>query len=250
MLDTFPLTFALGALASLLWLGGMETAPSERPARTGMPSPIARIDAGLAALTGGLVGARLEYVGLHAPYFSQHVGQAISMWQGGLAFGGGVFGAVLAVWIFARFSRRGFWSLADCLAAPAALMSFSVWFGCMMGGCAYGFHTLPGILTTSAPDWLGVTVPRWPTQAVGAIYSLLVLGTTVLLAGAGWTRSRPGRLAALSILLLALGAAGLGLTRADPVVTWLGFRLDMIEAAAISLLALAGLAVHARPLSE
>ena len=250
MLDAFPLTFALGALASLIWLGVMETAPADRPGRGGVPTPIARVDAGLAALVGGLVGARVEYVGLHAPYFFQHVGQAVSVWQGGLSLGGGAVGAGLAVWIFARISRHRFGDMADCLAAPAALVSFSVWFGCLMGGCAYGFHTLPGIFTAAAPDWLGVVVPRWPTQAAGAIYSLLVFGVLVFLGGVGWSRSRPGRLGALSLLLLAIGAAALGLTRADPVGTWLGLRADIFEAAALGVLALAGLAVLARPLSE
>lgn len=250
MLDAFPLTFALGSLVSLLWLGTMETAPGDRPRQPVVPTQITRIDAGLAALGGGLVGARLEYVGLHASYFFDHIGQAVSVWEGGLALGGGILGAALAVWIFARLAKHGFGDLADCLAAPAALMSFSVWFGCLMGGCAYGFHTLPGIFATSAPDWLGVTVPRWPTQAVGAIYSLLVLGISVFLGNASWARNRPGRLASVSLLLLSLGAAGLSFTRADPVGTWLGLRVDLIEATSVGVLAFAGLAVLARPLTE
>ncbi len=56
----------------------------------------------LAAIGGGIVGARLYHVADYWWYYSQHVNEILFLWQGGLgiwgAIGGGVVGIVLTCW--------------------------------------------------------------------------------------------------------------------------------------------------------
>jgi phosphatidylglycerol:prolipoprotein diacylglycerol transferase len=193
-----------------------------------------------------LLGARLEFCAAHASYFASHPLDIPAVWQGGLGWGGGVLGAVLALLAAAWFMGVVFWRIADLLALPAAAMSFTVWLGCQIDGCAYGFHTAASWWTTTAPDWLDMVAPRWPTQAAGALASLLLFVALYRSAGLGWIRRRPGRLACVALAGIALIALALSLTRADPVAQIAGVRLDIVESGVLLVTALSVLAIRTR----
>ncbi|HLE03405.1 MAG TPA: prolipoprotein diacylglyceryl transferase family protein, partial [Anaerolineales bacterium] len=197
MTNAYPLALAAGALLGLLWLG---LAPFERQSKA--DDSVARIDAGLIALLAGLVGGRLAYVVTHWEYFGSRVIESVWFWNGGLSWAGAALAALLGVAIYDRLARRPFWPEADQLAIPAAIVGATSWLGCLVDACAYGRRAAPGLLTPPAPDLLGNLVPRWPTQAIGGVYTLLVLLVLFRLAQLGL---RSGLLAAIALSLLSAG---------------------------------------------
>jgi phosphatidylglycerol:prolipoprotein diacylglycerol transferase len=80
-----------------------------------------------AALVGalfGLLGARLYYILANDPghYLSaNHLGEALSLWQGGLSFYGGIFGFLLGAWIYAARYALPVFRLVDLAALVAPL---------------------------------------------------------------------------------------------------------------------------------
>ena len=231
--DAYPWVFAVGALISLVWLGLQSTDPESEAT--------AHIDAGLISLLSGLLGARIGYVATHWGYFSQRPDEAFYFWQGGLSWAAGAFGALVGVAIYVLLSRRSFWMHADSLAIPAAIVASAAWLGCLVDRCAYGFKTAPGFLTPPAPDMIGNVAPRWPTQALGALLSLILVGALYYLSRFDL---RAGLLAALSLSLVALIALGLSFTRGDPMQALAGIRLDGLGSAAILSLGLIAVAVN------
>jgi phosphatidylglycerol:prolipoprotein diacylglycerol transferase len=231
--NAYPWVFAIGALISLLWLG---LQPTQRES-----DQTVRIDAGLVALLAGLVGARIGYVATHWSYFGQRPEEALYFWQGGLSWAAGAFGALVGLGVYILLSRRSFWRLVDALAIPAAIIASAAWLGCLIDRCAYGFRTASGLLTPPAPDMIGNIAPRWPTQALGGLLSLIVVGILYWLSHLDL---RPGLLAALSLSLVALIALTLSFTRGDPMPAFAGIRLDGLGSAAILSLGLIALVVN------
>ena len=233
MNNAYPWVLAIGALISLLWLG---LQPTQRESEATV-----RIDAGIIALLAGLLGARVGYVATHWSYFSQRPDEALYFWQGGLSWAAGAFGALVGLGVYVLLSRRSFWRIVDALAIPAAIVASAAWLGCLIDRCAYGFKTAPGLLTPPAPDMIGNIAPRWPTQALGGLISLIVVGVLYWLSHLDL---RPGLLAALSLSLVALIALALSFTRGDPMPVFAGIRLDGLGSAAILSLGLIALVVN------
>ena len=231
--NAYPWVLAIGALISLLWLG---LQPTKRESEK-----TAQIDAGLIALLAGLLGARVGYVATHWSYFSQRPDEALYFWQGGLSWAAGAFGAFVGLGVYVLLSQRSFWRLVDTLAIPAAIIASTAWLGCLIDRCAYGFRTAPGLLTPPAPDMIGNIAPRWPTQAIGGLLSVIVVGVLYWLSHLDL---RPGLLAALSLSLVALIALALSFTRGDPMPAFAGIRLDGLGSAAILSLGLIAFVVN------
>jgi phosphatidylglycerol---prolipoprotein diacylglyceryl transferase len=248
MLDGFPIVFSLVSLACLVWLGMIEASANSLIDAASLKTiaPGRRIDAGVACLAGGLIGARVDYCLSHLAYFRLHPFEAVAIWQGGLAWAGAALGSVLALVIVCRLARLSFRRTADLLALPAIALAFATWLGCQIDGCAYGFHVEPSWWATSAPDWLGLVVPRWPTQMVGALATLALFVGTYRLASTAWMRARPGALASSAAAGIAALAAGLSFTRADPAAQIQGVRLDSVESLAILVMAVGALVYASR----
>lgn len=242
MLNAFPYIFTLGAMVSLLWLGlsgtnrGSVFRSSTRTSR-----PVARIDAGLAALAAGLVSARTGFVSLHWAYYASRPYETLWFWQGGLSWVCGAIGAVLGLGLYCALTRHSFWLLIDTLAMPGMVIALAGWVGCLADGCAYGRVLDSPLWASPTPDMFGGRLPRWPTQTVGVFYSLLAL---VMLYWLADLRLQPGVLACGSLSMIAAGAFVLSFTRSDPAMLLIGLRLDTVGSAAILLLALAGLTIR------
>jgi phosphatidylglycerol:prolipoprotein diacylglycerol transferase len=231
-ISTYTALIALGAavgLAVLYW-----RAPAGKNARW--------MDAGLAAMVGGLIGARLVYVAASADYYLPHLEEVVQVWQGGLAWPGAPLGALAAVWIYSRRTGEALGPILDALAVPIVLLSALAWGGCLAAGCAYGYEVAPGQaqawLTSFAPDLFGLVAPRFATQALGIALSLAALAAVAIpQRGRKWAAGAYG-LYALS--LAALIMFGLSFTRGDPAPLVRGYRLDTVGSA-IVLLAATGL---------
>jgi prolipoprotein diacylglyceryltransferase len=222
MLDSFSIIFGMSTIAALIWLGW---APSDYARRAASPSRL--MAAGMAALVGGLFGARLVYVVLHWSHFLSHPLEALALWTGGLSGFGGFIGALAGIWLFARRGKHQFWELADALARPAAIMGAAVWAGCWMTSCAYGLPVDWGILQ---PDIFGLQAARWPAALLAA------------LAAAGWALVLPrleehfssqtsGQVAGLTVTWLGFTMLGVSLLRADPTILYGGIRQETWGAA-------------------
>ena len=70
------------------------------------------IDLLLIALPCAVVGARLYYVINSWDYYSQHLGDIVKIWKGGLAIYGGVIVGILVVLLFGRRNRQRFNTLS------------------------------------------------------------------------------------------------------------------------------------------
>ncbi len=72
-------------------------------------------------IVGGVIGARLYYIGLEWDYFSGNLGDLVKIWQGGLAIHGGIIAGLLVLWLFARLRKINFWLLASVVVPALAL---------------------------------------------------------------------------------------------------------------------------------
>lgn len=95
-------------------------------------------------LVSSLVGARLLFIVTNVPEYvrlcrdDHDCFRALYVWEGGLVFYGGFFGALaFAVW-YTRRHAMPFWRVADVLAPSVALGHFFGRLGCFAAGCCWG----------------------------------------------------------------------------------------------------------------
>lgn len=68
-------------------------------------------------ILGVILGGRLGYVLFYQPaYFFAHPADILKIWQGGMAFHGGLIGAIIAMLLFAARHKLRFWQIADMVA--------------------------------------------------------------------------------------------------------------------------------------
>lgn len=222
-MDMFSLLLGVGGAAGLIWVA--YRAPEKKA--------LSYVDAGLAALIGGLVGGRAVYVAVNWGYYHDHLVEIPQVWLGGFSGLGALAGSVLAIAQLALFVRQTFGELADALLPLATSMVTAAWLACWVDGCAYGAPVEAWWGLQARDEW-GILLPRVPVQLIGALLSL----------GLFWSLERisdrlpvPGQAAGLAVLGLSLILFGLSFLRADPTPYWQGMRLEAWGA-----LILAGLA--------
>lgn len=238
MSNTYPAIFIIGTLASFLWLGLIDPAPKPNAKDNQQtPSRTEHIDAALIALFLGLCGARTGFVYLHQEYYSSHTIEIFWLWQGGLTWVGGAFGAILGVGLYSFRSKHSFGALIDALAIPAGIIALSAWSGCYLDGCAYGAQMPESLWTPVVKDMFGGFTSRWPTQMAGIISSLVILLSLYALSN---LQLKPGILGCLSLATIAAVALALSFTRSDPTLLLHEFRLDTVGSTAVLLTTLCG----------
>lgn len=150
-----------------LWRGG----PPMRPEQVD--------DFLLWATLGTVIGGRLGFILLYYPgVFLNDPMRIFAVWEGGMAFHGGLLGVACAIALFARFNQVPWLSLAD-LAASAA--PFGLFFGRIanfINGELYGRPTdMPWgvVFPAHLLDPGDLAVPRHPTQLYEAFLEGLLL---------------------------------------------------------------------------
>jgi phosphatidylglycerol---prolipoprotein diacylglyceryl transferase len=116
-----------------------------------------------------ILGARLGHVFFYGwDYYSQHPGEILKVWQGGLASHGGAAGIFIALLIHSRLitKRSVFWAI-DRVVVPTALVAAFIRLGNLMNSEIYGNETsLPwGFIF----ERNGEVVPKHPTQIYEAL---------------------------------------------------------------------------------
>lgn len=252
VLGALPLP-AFGVLLALaLTLGAWLTLRAA--GRNGLPLALAG-DIGVAAIIGGLLGARLGYVLLHARELTSS-GQVFAFRDGGLTAHGAVLGGVAGMYFVTR--RRGTpllpWLDA---AAPGFVLGVALTrFGCWLEGCDFGrkwpappslFARL-GTFPTGSRAWAEQVIagdlaasatqalPVHPTQLYEVAGALCILLLTLLVRG---RQRRTGELALISL-------GGYWLLRVG-VDTWRTASVEVWAARAFALTVLATAVFFMRP---
>ncbi|WP_270726929.1 prolipoprotein diacylglyceryl transferase [Shimia sp. Alg240-R146] len=165
-------------------------------------------------ILGVILGGRLGYVLFYKPtYYAANPGEILQIWQGGMAFHGGMLGVVIAAWIYTSAHKLNKLRVADA-------MVLGIWPGLLLGRIAnfinaelWGRQTdvawgvvFPGHAAQDCGQLLGLCA-RHPSQLYEALMEGLILGA--LLLWLAWRRNgfkTPG-------LLTGTFFAGYGLAR-------------------------------------
>ena len=74
---------------------------------------------------GVILGGRLGYVLFYNfGYYFKHPLEVFFVWTGGMSFHGGLIGVIVAIWLYARRTQRGFFAVTD-FAAPLTPLGFA-----------------------------------------------------------------------------------------------------------------------------
>jgi phosphatidylglycerol:prolipoprotein diacylglycerol transferase len=214
------------------------------------------LDAAFWMIVAGLVGSRIVYGIVNAGDFAHacfHGGgmprsmvgvlsdctRILAIWQGGLVFYGGVVGAALVCWRFARREGWSFAALGDLFAPALALGHAFGRLGCFAAGCCFGkvgggrwgvafprgsvaFDELAG--HGAIPAGWQTTPGLHPTQLYEAFGELAIFFTLAAVLRPR-LRGRPGSLLVAYLGLYALLRFVVEMFRGD-VIRGLVFALD------------------------
>jgi phosphatidylglycerol:prolipoprotein diacylglycerol transferase len=150
-------TLRLPTYFTCLMVGlSLATAVLRREATRRGLDPRVAMDCALWVFPAALIGARLFHVVVEEPAYYLKYPLDILSPTAGWTFYGGLGGALLGGWFYARNSGRDVWALADLFAPATAFGLVFGRMGCLGGGCCYG----------RPADWpLGVAVP-WAIRYV------------------------------------------------------------------------------------
>ena len=148
------------------------------------------------------LGARLGHVFFYGwDYYSQHLGDILKVWEGGLASHGGAIGIMIAVFIYSKYvtKRSPLWTF-DKLVVPIAFVGALIRMGNLFNHEIYGGPTdLPWgfSFVDNVGAWLRgmepiMTVPCHPTQIYEALCYLALFVLLMLMYWKWNAQRRPG----------------------------------------------------------
>lgn len=122
---------------------------------------------------GIILGARLFHVFVYNfSYYAARPLEIFAIWNGGLAFHGGVIGAIVAGYLFSRKKKLNFLDLADIATVPAALGLGLGRVANFINGELYGKITM----VPWAVKFQGVEGFRHPVQLYEALKNFFIFG--------------------------------------------------------------------------
>jgi phosphatidylglycerol---prolipoprotein diacylglyceryl transferase len=126
------------------------------------------------SLIGGFAGARAFYVYLYWPQFAGNLRSVFYIWEGGLAFQGGLVGALICVYTYLKVKRLAVGKYLDMIAAGVILGYAFARVGCFLNGCCHGevtdaawAVTYPAAAPVDAKGTLRLS-PAYETQIEGS----------------------------------------------------------------------------------
>jgi phosphatidylglycerol:prolipoprotein diacylglycerol transferase len=127
---------------------------------------------------GSAIGARLYYIVQNEPWeYLAHPLRILAVWEGGLAYFGGLFGGVAAAYVWTRHYGFTFLKVADLFAPAIAIGSAIGRISCWLAGMDYGTPTsLPwGTVYLNPNSFAPVDgIPRHPAQVYELIGDLII----------------------------------------------------------------------------
>ena len=244
-LRLYGLLIAVGALLALQMT-------VRRYHRFGGASEIAE-KAGLAALGGGFLGARIGYViprflgdgeGDVTP-FIERPWEILAIWQGGLAFFGGLVGGTLAAALYLRLRNGSYAAMADA-AAPALPLAQAIgrW-GNYFNQELFGRPTsVPWALQVEADPAARAGFPTerffHPTFLYESLWNAGLVVVILLIDRAGWLRRR-GSLIFVYLIGYGVGRGWIEALRVDTVERYFGLSRNNWVAIAVVVIGVVGL---------
>jgi len=150
----------------------------------------------------GLIGARLYYVVQNNPYwYLTHPQHIFAIWEGGMAFFGAIFAAVIALFVLSRRYRISFWDVLDAGVLFAAVGQPIGRLGNFMNGEILGPPSnLPWAIRYTSPDTMAphTGLAYQPANLYEAAVTLAILAVLLYLRHRG---ARPGMLGLTYMLL-------------------------------------------------
>ena len=148
------------------------------------------------------LGARLGHVFFYGwDYYSQHLGDILKVWEGGLASHGGAIGIIIAIFLYSKFitKKNVLWTF-DKLVIPVPFVGALIRMGNLFNHEIYGGPTdLPWgfSFVDNVGAWLKgfepiMTVPCHPTQIYEALCYLALFGLLMLMYWKWNAQRRPG----------------------------------------------------------
>lgn len=124
---------------------------------------------------GVLLGGRLGYVLFYNPgYYLAHPLDILALWRGGMAFHGGLIGAIVAAIVFARRQQISAWSVLDLCAAAVPIGLFFGRIANFINGELWGRPTsVPWAMVFPGKE--AGPIERHPSQLYEAFFEGLVL---------------------------------------------------------------------------
>ena len=114
---------------------------------------------------GVVIGGRLGYVLFYKPgFYPAHPLEIFAVWQGGMAFHGGLLGVIVAIALFARARQRPFLEVTDLVApcVPTGLAAGRI--GNFINGELWGRFADPSLPWAMVFPQSGSMLPRHPSQ--------------------------------------------------------------------------------------
>lgn len=154
----------------------------------------------IAAVIGGLIGAKLLYIIVELKDILADGDFLRRLTGGGFVFYGGLAGGMLAALLYCRINTVDFIGFADALCAPLCFGHAVGRVGCFLAGCCYGCETSLAIGVVYPEGSIPPAgVKLLPTQLMEAAF-LLLLGIALLI-----VLKRCARLYASAAYLLSYG---------------------------------------------
>ena len=137
------------------------------------------------AVIGTIIGGRLGFVLFYMPgHFLNNPLEILRIWEGGMAFHGGLLGVAVAIVLFARSRGRSPFALGDLIACAAPIGLFFGRIANFINNELWGRPSdLPWAMTFPIPDRLEIylpEVPRHPSQIYEAVLEGIVLFVLLL----------------------------------------------------------------------
>lgn len=164
-------------------------------------------------IIGVVLGGRLGFVLFYQPgYYLAHPAEILMIWQGGMAFHGGILGVIVATWLYCRRYKIPLIETGDAIAVSAPVGLFLGRIANFINAELWGRPTdlpwgviFPGGAAQDCPGVIGLCA-RHPSQLYEAALEGLILGLVLLwLAYRKGALKRPGML--IGVFLAGYGAA-------------------------------------------
>ncbi len=149
------------------------------------------VDVLIGGLIGGIMLGRVEHVLLNWNYFAYNTAEMIQFHQGGLDWHGVVIGAGISMSFVSRWRQIPLLPVIDSLTILIPLLSLAEWWGCWAVSCRYGMEVAtladyPAWMVWEGRDIFGIYAPRFHTQLIGIVASLVLLTVTLVLFWRNW----------------------------------------------------------------
>ena len=196
----------------------------------------------------GLIGARLLYVWENFRIFAGgQILRVFALTEGGISQWGGLFGAVVGAYVWARISRFSFWKIVDA-GGPAAMIGLTIGrIGDIINGEHHGSPTtVPWGVEYVNPSTLGQPgVVVHPEVAYEMVLCLAILGALLPFHQRLKARLPDGVLGLIYFAIYGFGRFFLSYYRLDPAV-FIGLRQAQLASALAVLIAVVAIPILVR----